>query len=276
MLSIARLTFREAVRKKIVLIAFVLTGIFIVLYGTGLYYVGPHLEQIPDGFGRQAVRSQFLTMGLFMASFIISVTAIFASVGSVSADVDSGIMHAVLARPIRRGCVVLGKYLGCAVMVGAFGTVLFLAVTTLANRFTGVVVENLPATLGLFILQPLILTAVSVAFSTTLSTLGSGIAAFTLYSIAFVGGFVEQLGAMIELETLVKSGIVASLVMPSDAIYRKAISLVSPATQSLMGMSSGPFGTVSAPSTWMVVYACFYLAGVLALGIRIFTKRDIG
>ncbi|MCL4498878.1 MAG: ABC transporter permease [Chloroflexi bacterium] len=278
MFPIAAITFREAIRKKIVLLAGLLTLSFVALYGTGLYYAG---SGMPTGVGEAVVRTavvqQMLIMGLFMGSFIVSVTAIFAAVGTVSSEVDNGILYAVLARPIKRRNVILGKFIGCASLVTIFSLVLYAAIIVLAKTLIGVATSSeIPAIL-LLCVQPLLLTAVAVTFSTFLTTLGSGVAAFALYAIAFVGGFVEQVGAIIGVDKLTNAGIIASLISPSDSLYRKAIGVISPTGGSspLEMMRSGPFGAVSTPSTAMLVYAGIYLVLMLALAVGIFNKRDI-
>lgn len=278
MLTIALLTFREAIRKKIIVLAALLTAGFIALYGTGLHFAGESMTGI--GSGNQAMRSafgtQFLVMGLFLGSFISSVTAVFASVGAISSELDSGVLHAILTRPIRRFDIVLGKFLGSAGLVVPFSAILFLAVVSLAKHFVGAQPASLPPALALFCLQPILLLSVSLFFSTFLSTLGGGIASFALYALGFIGGFIEQMGAIMSIPTMIRSGIVTSLIIPSDSLYRKAIALLCTTSGSpLEALRFGPFGTVSQPSSWMIGYATAYLLIALLAAVTIFRRRDV-
>jgi hypothetical protein len=91
--------------------------------------------------------------------------------------------------------------------------------------------------------------------------------------LAFIGGWIEQFGAIIQNPTAIKVGIIASLIMPSESLWRRAaFEMQTPLTGSL-GMS--PFGTVSVPSSMMIAYTALYLLAMLTLAIRIFQKRDI-
>ncbi|MGB9904016.1 MAG: hypothetical protein ACPLQO_05005, partial [Desulfotomaculales bacterium] len=80
----------------------------------------------------------------------------------------------------------------------------------------------LPA-LGLFVLEPLVLLAVARLGSVVFSTLGNGVLAFALYALAVVGGMTEQIGALVENPAAVNAGIVASLILPADAVYRRLV-----------------------------------------------------
>ena len=72
---------------------------------------------------------------------------------------------------------------------------------------------------------------------------------------------------------LVLLGIVSSLIMPSEAIWRRAaFEMQSPLAGSL---PFSPFANVSVPSTAMIGYAGVYLLIALALGIYHFQLRDL-
>ena len=96
---------------------------------------------------------------------------------------------------------------------------------------------------------------------------------FGLYGLAFIGGWVEQIGAVLHNETAVQVGIVTSLIIPSETLWRRAAFEMQSPIASVLGVS--PFGTTSVPSSLMIVYAVFYLFVALAFGIRAFQKRDL-
>ena len=67
----------------------------------------------------------------------------------------------------------------------------------------------------------------------------------------------------------------SSLILPTEAVFRRAAFLMtSPVVQSL-GIGSGPVFVASVPSPLMVVYAGLYLALCLGLAVRVFGKRDL-
>jgi Cu-processing system permease protein len=68
-------------------------------------------------------------------------------------------------------------------------------------------------------------------------------------------------------------GIVTSLVMPSEAIWRRAaFDMQTPLAGSL---PFSPFANVSIPSPVMIGYSCFFLLVALAVAIYHFGVRDL-
>ncbi len=63
--------------------------------------------------------SQVLVMLAFMFSFVLTMTAVFAASPAIGPEIENGLLLAVLARPIRRGEVLLGRWLGlAAILIG--------------------------------------------------------------------------------------------------------------------------------------------------------------
>lgn len=122
-------------------------------------------------------------------------------------------------------------------------------------------------------MESLVLLSVTLAFATYLSTLTSGVLALGLHGLAFIGGWIEQFGALTQTHSAVNVGVVASVLMPSEALWRRAaFEMQSPLANA---MRISPFTTLSVPSTAMVFYAGLYLALALVIAIRRFSHRDL-
>ena len=134
--------------------------------------------------------------------------------------------------------------------------------------------RNLGWGLILMIQQALIILSISIAGGTRLSTLANGVLAFTLFAIAFMGGWVEQIGALFRNEAAVDIGIVTSLIMPSEILWKKALTLFQP-TMANMPFSAGPFAVASQPSDLMVVYGVVYTVVLLLFAMWSFSRRDL-
>ena len=64
-------------------------------------------------------------------------------------------------------------------------------------------------------------------------------AVFGLWGLAFIGGFVEQIGALVRNPSVVNIGIISSLILPTEAVFRRAAYLMtSPVVQSLARANS--------------------------------------
>lgn len=105
------------------------------------------------------------------------------------------------------------------------------------------------------------------------STLANGVMVFGLYGIAFLGGWIEQIGSFIENQTAVNIGIISSLIIPSEALWKRAAyEMESPLVRAL-GFS--PFSAPTVPSPAMVGYAIVYAILALILAIHQFNRRDL-
>src|SRR5947209_119152 len=58
--------------------------------------------------------------GLYIVNLLAGFLALFLSVGAISAEVDSGTLHALLARPMRRSHFLLGRWLAYAVIISVY------------------------------------------------------------------------------------------------------------------------------------------------------------
>jgi ABC-type transport system involved in multi-copper enzyme maturation permease subunit len=283
-LVMARFAFLEVVRKKVILAGMFLTCVYLLLFGVGLHYLGANMGDVQ----RQLSGFALFSMGFYLATFLTVLIAGFAGVGAVSGEIESGTAYALLAEPVSRSQVLLGKFLGYGLMMCFYAAFFFFALWGLMAWQFGVVLPGPWTVLPLFLLQPLIMLALAFWGSTMMSTLANGITIFLLYGIILVSGMIEQIGAMLQMvntsggvgnaaHVMINIGIVASLVLPVDALYRRAVFVLLSNTGSLLSslQALGPFGSVSVPSRAMVVYAWVYLAGCLLLAVRSFKGRDI-
>ncbi len=108
---------------------------------------------------------------------------------------------------------------------------------------------------------------------TYLSTLANGVLAFGLFGVAFVGGWVEYVGWFTKNQVAVNIGIISSLIIPSEALWKRAAHLMESPLIAATGFS--PFTAASPPSPTMVWYAVGYAVVILALAVRQFSRRDL-
>jgi Cu-processing system permease protein len=137
------------------------------------------------------------------------------------------------------------------------------------------VVQNIPAGLALMLLQGLSLLSVTILGGTRLSTLANGVLAFMLFGIAFLGSWIEQIGALFQNETAVDIGILTSLLLPTEVLWRRAAEYFVPTLAASPIMSAGPFVLISRPSPAMTGYAVFYTVTLLLLALISFSRRDL-
>jgi Cu-processing system permease protein len=288
-LVIARLTFREALRRKALYGAIALTLAFLALYawGTG-YIVGELNAGLKGGLARLAAQTgvdvkllaigEVLLAGLYAVSNIAGLLAIFMASGTISQEVEQGTLQSILAKPVSRTQVVAGKWLGGSAMLAAYVATTGVVAAGIVYWRAGYLPAQLPLGLLLLALKTMLLYSVTMVGSSLVPAITTGIVMLIVYVVANVTGMIEQVGVAIGSETMVRIGVIASLIIPSDALWKMGAAVVQPPNPlPAMGlqMSLGPFGVVNPPSVWMGVYAVVYTLGALALAAFIFSRRDL-
>ncbi len=278
-LTIANLTFREAIRRRIVLAALILGAAFLILYGVGFHFIQQQFNE-PNFRGNlpsQAIRNQayniFLLAGMYVVNFLCIAIAALITADSLAGEIQSGTIQAVITKPIRRGEVVLGKWLGHAALLAFYLLLLGGGVELIVWLSSGYATPNWLGGLALLYFNCLIIMTLTLAFSSTLSTLATGGAVFGAFGLAFIGGWVERIGSFLNNQTATNLGILSSLILPSDAIWSKASSVMSSPLINLAGVN--PFTSGSEPSPLMLAYAGLYLLAALGIAVRQFGNRDL-
>jgi ABC-type transport system involved in multi-copper enzyme maturation permease subunit len=270
-------------KKKILYLTLVLTAIFLALYGTALKfsYKSLHME---DALIRAAISEQLLSMGIYAMGFIISFLSIFSSIGAISSEIENGTYDAILSKPINRYEIVLGRFVGILLVLLPYVTFLYSSIIGLNLLFgKGAVVnfalKSLIKSLAMLYLLPILLTSIGIFFSCFLSTMGSGVILGILYFCGMIGGILEQIGHFMTEEAakgvLTNIGIITSLVIPSDIIYRKVSSLLFTTSSGLNFSIESIMGGSIQPSPFMIGYIVVYIIAVIILALRKFQKRDL-
>jgi Cu-processing system permease protein len=271
---IAGMTFREAARKKILWTA-LLAGLgFLAVFGIGLHYQMADFSSgsIPP-FLRYQILSGMLMIGLYTVDLLAVVMTILTSVDTISGEIDSGTIHAIATKPIPRWQVLVGKWMGFVGMLAIYVALMFSGTIAEAHWLAGVVPQNPIAGALLVFLECVLALTVTIMFGTWFSTLTNGVIVLGLHGLAFLGGWLEQMSGFAEGSRLVSVGIVSSLIMPSEAVWRRAaFEMESPLAGSLQ---FSPFADISVPSLAMIGYAGVYLLGALAVAIYHFQNRDL-
>src|SRR5207302_3725919 len=114
-LTIARLTILEASRRKLLIALGVLTLAVVVLTSWGFSRL-PTMKDVTPAEVRLA-SSQLTILVAFMFSGVLALGSTLVAAPSIASDIESGIALAILPRPIRRSQLLMGKWLGLALLV---------------------------------------------------------------------------------------------------------------------------------------------------------------
>jgi ABC-type transport system involved in multi-copper enzyme maturation permease subunit len=288
--EIARFTLLEAVSRRLIL-----AGVAISLGYIGLFALGFHfaydrsLDATPNPQQRVGlgVAYAILTVfGVYVVNYLASFLALFLSVGAVSSEIDSGTLHAVLARPLARSEFILGRWLGYAVLLSGYVLAMSAMVLLVARLIAGHEVPDPVPALLLMLLECVLLLTLSMLGSTFMPTLANGIVTFTLLGLAWLAGIMEVIGRLLARaanqtasDALIGIGTIVSLVVPSDALWRGASYFLQPpiliAAMSSSGGGGIPFFSIEPPTVPLIVWSVGYVAVVLAAAVGVFGRRDL-
>ncbi|MBX6395853.1 MAG: ABC transporter permease subunit [Alicyclobacillaceae bacterium] len=275
MMTVARMTWKEILRKRVLLVTVVLTAVFLGLFIFGASQAADVLP-IGSGLAQKYVRSLLLlSAGLFFANFVVAYLVVFSSIGTISGELETGVLQTVLTRPIPRWQVYLGKWLGYTLWGVTYAALIFWSLVGIVHWKLGFPMSG--ATLwrafGLFELIPVVLTALSLLGSSYLPTLGNGVLMVLLFGMGMLGGLLEQI---LSSKGMAGVGLVTSLFIPTDALYRRLVFELTGGTDLPGGVFMlGPFGSSSVANNAFLWYTGAYIAALLLWGCVHFSRRDV-
>lgn len=288
-LTIARFTFREARRRRLLWLGIGLGLAFLALFTLGFYLVYDDIRRsvLMSFVGREErevvlslAANLFLMMGLFVVNFLVVLVAILTTVGAISSEISSHTIQAIVTKPLRRWEILIGKWLGHGLMVAFYILLLTGGIILVVYVISGHTPHNIAQGLMLYVLEGVVLMSVSILGGTRLSTLANGVVLFMVYGLAFVGGWVEQIASLpfIDSDAAVTIGAIAGRFMPSEVLWRRASHIMAPSVPSIMDIEGPPpflftFGREPSPS--VVFYALAYILVVLLLATWSFRRRDL-
>jgi ABC-type transport system involved in multi-copper enzyme maturation permease subunit len=276
--TIAWLTFREARRRRTALAALVLGLLFLALFITVFSFVTREIatEMREDG-ARQAPVEFAYTILLLAGFYVVHVLAvmltIFSTAGALSGEISTHVIQTIATKPLRRGEILLGKWLGHGAMLALYIVFLGGGLWLGVRIVSGFAAPGVGSALLLVVLEALVLLTVSLALGTRLSSVATGVLLTLLYGLTFAGGWIGQIGNLIQSPSAMRIGEVAAHVLPVEALWRRAAFLMQPPFLAQLPVS--PFTGGAPPSEDIVGYASAYVVAVLGVAMWAFERRDL-
>jgi ABC-type transport system involved in multi-copper enzyme maturation permease subunit len=276
----AGLTLREAARRKVIWALALLTAVLLVLNGWGfasLPGMRTSYGQLTSGEAR-LLASELLNLVMFAMSLIVALGTAFLAGPTLSGELESGIGLAVLARPVRRSSVLLGKWLGLATFACGYVVAAGLAELLVVDWTVGYWPPHPIAALALLSAEAVTLLTLALAFSSLISPMASGVIAVGLFGATWVAGVVGGIGEALGNPGVERVGTVARVVLPTDGLWRGAMhalqdgSLLAQFPDAVKGF---PFLSPSAPTLSYFAWVIVWMAAVGAVCLLSFTRRDV-
>lgn len=280
-LLIASLTLREASRRRLVLTAALATVAIVALTAFGFHA----LATMHQGSGKRIAHQDVLVatsmlevMMAFMFSFVLALAAAFLGALSTGAEIENGTLLAIVPRPVRRAEIIIGKWLGNAVLLAAYAFAMGALEFGAVRWTTGYLPPHPLQTLVLLVTQSLVLLTLTMAISVRLPAIAAGFTAVVLYGIAWIAGIVGTFATVFHNAGIRSATTAISLIIPSDGLWRAASYSLVPAImrpQLAAPNEVNPFIPAAPPPMAFFLWCLFWFAIVLAAGIGSFQRRDI-
>ena len=284
-LTVARLTIAEAGRRRLFIVLLLLTAVSVALsawgFGRVAGFTPPHADPVTTAALRPIIYSQLLVVVTFMYSFILALGSAFIAAPMIAADIESGVVLAMLARPLRRSELLVGKWLGVAVLIGVYAVLSGIAELIVVRLTTDYTPPEPLLAVTFLVAQALVLLTLTVSLSTRLSAITGGIVALALFGLAWIGGIVGGVGVALENPDVARIGDLTRLLLPTDGLWRgTAFYLYPPAAiaafqQAGSAAAAFPFYVTGPPSLGYDLWGILWVLGVLGLGLLSFRRREL-
>ncbi len=285
LLVIVRLTLLDAFRRRILWVLLLLTVIVVGLSGLGFErLVTLARENGSEELSIQLGVSQMLIVVAFMFSFILAMTAAFIGAPAISSDIDSGVLLAILARPIGRSTFLVGRWLGLAVVAGSYALASGLLEIGAMKLASGYGPPDPIGAAGAIALQAILVLTLTILFSTRLPSIAGGAIAVVLFGMCWIAGVLGGLGLYLKADLLEQIATISRFLLPSDGIWRAAIFALEPPVVIAVAGSSGrssealaanPFYAGTGPSPAYLAWIGAWFVIVLGLAVLSFRRREL-
>lgn len=275
-LAMAALTLREATRRRVVLALALLTLLLLLMSAWGFSRLAD--EAGTSGEARLTA-SIVLNLVMFGYSLVAALGTAFLAGPTLAGETESGIALAMLARPVRRPAVLLGKWLGLVGFGSAFVVLAGVAQLLVVRQTVDYWPPDPAVALALLAFQTVVLLTLALLLSAAISPMASGVVAVGLFGATWIAGVVGGIGASLGNEAVERVGAVSRVVLPTDGLWRGAMrAFQDPTALVEFGGSDAeafPFLSARPLTLAYLAWAVVWVAMVWALAAGSFSRKDL-
>lgn len=284
MIAIARLTLVEAARRRLL---WALAGLTLVTVAVTTWGVGRLVDVARGSEGIDQLQlalgvSQVLILVAFMFSFVLAMTGAFLAAPAIAGDLESGVALAVLARPIRRADLVLGRWLGLSVVLALYAVVAGLLETMAVAWTTGYTPPDPVGAAVHLAAEGIVLLTFALALSTRLAAIAGGAVSVVAFGLAWMLGVLGGVGVFFGVPILRTGADLANVLLPTDLLWRGTVFALEPPAAILFSggvagraLSANPFFADAPLSPAELGWVVVWLVVVLALAVVSLDRREI-
>jgi Cu-processing system permease protein len=280
---IVRVTLRECLRRRVLVVVALLTLAFLALYAVATHFAFSTINTAQVQQGGTLVDSNALAgatllgLAMFATLFLGAVLAVFLTFNVIRGDAEQGLLQPIVVRPIGRTAFVAARFGAACGLCVAYTTFVYGASVVITGLEGGwwpdsIVVPGVALAAGVCVLA-----AISLLGSVYMSTIANGIAVLMIYGAGLVSGLLGQIGYALPSERLQQIGRAASWALPFDALYQAGLHALTADTSGITGVivHLGPLGGAQGAGPLLAVWALAYVAAVLAATAIGLQRRDL-
>lgn len=281
MIALALLTFKELVRRKFVMTAVLATAVLVALTGWGFTYIAhEHRHGVPmTPLQLAEISSNLVILLAYLFSFIVGMIAVFVAAPTLAADIESGVLLPMAARPISRWSLLGGRTLALAIAVSAYVSVSAFAEFFVVHAATGYFPPHPALAAGYLCLIAVAMLVLATLAATKLPGIAAGIVCVVAFGMGWMGGIAQSLGEFFGNDVIRHAGTLTQLLVPTDAMWRCAVYELESTAQiaAMAGRHAwpGPFFVLAPPPPALVAWALCWILAVYAGASWVFARRDL-
>jgi ABC-type transport system involved in multi-copper enzyme maturation permease subunit len=282
-ITIAALTIRELFRRRVIYVLAGLTIVSVALVGWGLdRLVSLARENGTTELNIQIGTSQVLILIAFMFSFVLAMTAAFVGAPAVGGDLESGVAYAILARPLRRAEVLVGRWLGSALVVVAYTIASGLLAIGVGVFVSGYGPPDPLLAVAFLSGEVLVLLTLTLALGSVMPAIAAGAIAVVGFGLGWMAGVMAGVAVALGVESLRSIAEVSRWILPTDGLWRGVIYGLEPPLVMLIAAGrepglaeANPFYATAPPPLPFVIWSILWMALVLGAATWWFERRDL-
>jgi len=287
--TLAGLTIREAIRRRVFLAALVISCLYVAFAFLPLHIrlnplMGLDMPTAKDNTGRV-----FAWLGCGTIKFFGSILAVALSAGAITAEVERGVLAIIVPKPIPRAAVYLGKWLGVIVLlsvcVAGWGALLAWAIW----HQTGTYHPRIWGGIGAAWLFPFLFTTLTLCFSTFATYALSSSLSLIAAGVALAEDLMHTLSRVLDIPLLDTLSRAAGYVVPisrmnhwiTKGLAATGMGAHPPESAGLdfslfiARLDPTQVAAVRETSALDMGYILAYTAGFFVLGLALFQRRDL-
>jgi len=292
LLLITRFTLQEAIRRRLFLAVIILSALLLVAFII-LLSVAINLFQSNSSANGGTLSPQlFLLSGgvffdilmIWLVYLLSSLLTIVLTAGMISGEVEAGTFAVIVPKPISRTEIVIGKWLGSALILVVYTALMFFAFLAVIYWKTGYWPPQSFSALGTLELGMLALLGLTTMGSAFVPTIVNGAIVLVLFigaPVASLVQFVVQVITPAQSQVLQNIATVINLIIPTDALWHSTSFSLLPSEDvfPILGLSTNsfntPFTSTQPVATALLIWVAFYILVLPLIAILRFQRRDL-